>query len=170
MNGALLLHQTRHMTAWIPQEPGILPAPTSGAGVETQSLGGTRQALVTILTRTGQAPAAFIFKIRSFGLQDCEDSQRTYSPSLVTSPKAPAALRTWSLPLRRPELGPAEGGGSGAQWAGIQWGLWSSSGCFVCLLLSTRGVWQATVPERSVYLPSVPLPSGDWLWCAHVHT
>lgn len=42
LSGALVLHQTGDMTVWIPQEPSILPAPKSGAGVETQSLGWMR--------------------------------------------------------------------------------------------------------------------------------
>lgn len=42
LSGALVLPQTGDMTVWIPQEPSILPAPKSGAGVETQSLGWMR--------------------------------------------------------------------------------------------------------------------------------
>lgn len=67
----LVLHQTGDMTAWTQQEPGVLLAPKPGPGVETPSLGWTRQALVTIQTRTG---CLDFEKFRSFGLQDCKDS------------------------------------------------------------------------------------------------
>lgn len=67
----LVLHQTGDMTAWTQQETGVLLAPKPGPGVETPSLGWTRQALVTIQTRMG---CLDFEKFRSFGLQDYKDS------------------------------------------------------------------------------------------------
>lgn len=79
----LVLHQTGDMTAWTQQEPGVLLAPKPGPGVETPSLGWTRQALVTIQTRTG---CLDFEKFRSFGLQD----SRIYEEHIVTALLSPA--------------------------------------------------------------------------------
>lgn len=93
----LVLHQTGDMTAWTQQEPGVLLAPKPGPGVETPSLGWTRQALVTIQTRTG---CLDFEKFRSFGLQD----SKIHEEHIVTALLSPA-LRHCHQPsgFRRPQ-------------------------------------------------------------------